>query len=539
MNQRAFNLFTALVAFVLIVLSVLLVSMMIKSERTTADSLSDIAESLELQATADLARADALQVFNYGIRYQIEAWLTHKDNYYLLRPDVLTWNDLKDDFVKSTFGGSREVEFDIATGGQNFANRTAKHMTTLLQGAPQPIASGFTITLDSDEAKLREVTQKMYATSIQKGEFIEVIKCDNGNFNNCVGTFYVNMNMRDLSDAEYESLPQIVVTNIVTGRKIREPILPRGNFRIYVPLRVFKALAGALAVAHTKLITDPTDEGIYSLTLHAQLEEMKLGFCDASSCAPRSTPFEPPTTDGLATPCTEAAPGYGYDTADPSKMKERLAEIAKGIILQAANSAAQRVLQRKDGLMPGIARDDFVVVPSAQPSKIIKLVNVPGTGPKPKNFPIGNPQCPLSARGAGLYLDPQTGKPKSEGFSSAAGICPTVAGPGLRAECAEVESFSGILAFTETDQKFQVSQHATGIYKVRFYDTYFVPFNHMFEAVGIGTAPCVARGRPWRNLDKCNDAAVNSEWTCMSNSGIAAPPGGGPITPYCLPPGTV
>ena len=72
MNSKGFTLFTALIAFILIVLSLLLVQSMVSTERSSSDIINDISEQEEMQALADLARADALQVFNFIIRSDIE-----------------------------------------------------------------------------------------------------------------------------------------------------------------------------------------------------------------------------------------------------------------------------------------------------------------------------------------------------------------------------------------------------------------------------------------------------------------------------------
>ena len=48
-----------------------------------------------------------------------------------------------------------------------------------------------------------------------------------------------------------ERLPFIRVTDDATGRTITEPVIPRGKFRIYVPLRIFKALVCAHVCQNT------------------------------------------------------------------------------------------------------------------------------------------------------------------------------------------------------------------------------------------------------------------------------------------------
>jgi hypothetical protein len=89
----------------------------------------------------------------------------------------------------------------------------------------------------------------MFEESAKNNDFFEV-NCENpDDLQNCVGTFYVVLDTTSLSPEDYEKLPQIVVTNERTRRVIREPILPRGKFRLYVPLRYFVALAGARKIS--------------------------------------------------------------------------------------------------------------------------------------------------------------------------------------------------------------------------------------------------------------------------------------------------
>ena len=120
-NQRGFTLFTALISFVLIFLVVLLVQIMISSERTTSEIISDVEEEQEMQAIADLARADALQAFNLTMREAIEELFTLDvnpkngvpDNPILLSPEVLqgTTSDeerlqkIKERLTSDFFGG--------------------------------------------------------------------------------------------------------------------------------------------------------------------------------------------------------------------------------------------------------------------------------------------------------------------------------------------------------------------------------------------------------------------------------------------------
>ena len=542
-NQRAFNLFTALVSFVLIILSVLLVTIMIKSERTTVDSINDIAEGTELQAASDLARADAIQVFNYGIRYQIEIWLTNPDNFYLMTTDKLTWKDVVDDFARSNFG-SKE------TGGSQFANRTAKHLTSLLSSAPQPLAAGYEITLKSDEEKLRTVLQKLFSKSIDEGNFFDVIKCENGNYNECLGTFYVNLNVAELNPEEYESLPQLEVKNNTTGRIIRNPILPRGNFRIYVPLRVFKALAGGFTIAHTDDAKGNRDYGLFSARIHNEIEEMKLGFCDRKVCMPRNNPYTGPEQDGFNGACTGSiqinisnakvnlqsrgiTSVESYNAGDQAETKLSLANIARDRINFIANQVGQRQLQNHEGFEiiggeNGELLNNVTITASSVASKKIIVGTSggsPGSNPhqviySANNNLFGGSTCPFpDGKGLGVYFD-SFGKLVTQYIVPE---CEKVSGTSS-AYCTEVTETRSELRFRETNDQFKVSKNNQGIYRILLFDGQYTPFTIKFEQA-VNSSNCAMAGPPM-STGQCNDAIVNQDWACESTYEPGAAPTG-------------
>lgn len=348
MKQKAFTLFTALVSFILIMLAVLLIQSMIRAERNTTDVISDISEQEEMQAIADLARADAFQVFNFGIRYSIEDWLIKDedpkdgipDNLYLLRPELDTWQDIQDDFAKTNFGGSEE--------GRQFAIRTAKHLSSIL--ARSEDIRGYDVDLDQpDEALLADTLHEMLIESSERGEFFTVIQCPNGEYKDCLGTFYVNLDLADLDEEAYESFPQIRVEHRETGRVLKEPILPRGRLQIYVPIRIFKAIAGAWEIAKTD-----DGKGLFDNEFRNEIENIRLGLCDSGSCVPRADPETPThgTLDGYACPgddlstgvrlTSQPVNGHNYNPDNPESMNSVLTLLAEERMNDRANLIAAR-----------------------------------------------------------------------------------------------------------------------------------------------------------------------------------------------------
>ncbi|MFH0714504.1 MAG: hypothetical protein V1847_01800 [Candidatus Diapherotrites archaeon] len=284
MRARGFTLFTALVSFVLIGLAFLLVQAMMSTERATTDTISLIDEQTELQSIADLSRADAIQVFNFSIRYNIEVFLNLDSAFYQITPERAggEFQEIVDDFAQAEFGD--------AQNNRKFATRMAGHLVKLL--APSKEFKGYVVSLDNqNEEKLRETLVKIVGNSVSKEKFLQPVKCDE--FDCEIGTFYANLDLTTLSDEEYESLPQISVTSSATGRTIKQPILPKGNIRVYVPLRVFKALHVAKGIAARSVFNDGG-------TFQGRVKEVALGMCEASGCGARENPFQSAFQNGYS-----------------------------------------------------------------------------------------------------------------------------------------------------------------------------------------------------------------------------------------------
>src|SRR3989344_5590892 len=280
MGRRGFTLFTALISFVLIFLVVLLVQTMISAERNTSDIVSDVEEEQEMQAIADLARADALQAFSLTMRSAIEAHITRDisgngipDNQLLLSPDIFDGNPSKQEIlerIKTKFtqdffggvpnqacinncGGDPACLENCKPTGEQFASIAAIYLSTILQRSDD--VGQYDISIQSGtgspniEAEVKPVIAKAILAT---DEFIEIVGCDGTpTQKGCpTGTFYVNLDLRKISEEDYEKLPQIVVKKRsgeggVTGRILKEPLLPKANLKLYVPLRIFKAIVAA------------------------------------------------------------------------------------------------------------------------------------------------------------------------------------------------------------------------------------------------------------------------------------------------------
>ncbi|HIH21817.1 MAG: hypothetical protein QT12_C0011G0002 [archaeon GW2011_AR21] len=317
MNSRAFTLFTALVSFVLIALAFVLVQSMIEAERASSQTIDTISEQTEMQNVADLARADALQVFNIGVRYQLEWWITDPQNefYALDLESASDWQKMVDDFAAAELG-SKEVTIDGVTkpASEQLAYRMANHLISNLQtsgGLQAYNFKGYDVWLQVSEnpsspydaTQFTNVLKEIINQSVESHALLEPIDCTEGSCE--LGTFYINLDLTGLSFAEYQKLPQIAVKSQASGRVIKQPILPKGNIRVFVPLRIFKAMwkARKIALGNFGGFGD-------------SIKGLGLGMCD-SDCSVRTSPkgaskkINPTTfpTDGKLCPNTPSAVG--------------------------------------------------------------------------------------------------------------------------------------------------------------------------------------------------------------------------------------
>lgn len=287
MNERAFTLYTALLAFILILLAALLVNTMINAERISNEVVLEVEAQSRMQSFADLTRADALQVVNYGIRNAIEQYTQNTGNAYPYSSLTTDWNQVQDDFSQFFFGGD---------DGGLLAGRIAANLSVIVSSNQRQIG-GYSITIEGgNESQLTAAIRDVLEYTTSSGEeFLEVVDCDiDEGPEACVGTFYVNLDFSTIDDVTYESLPSIHVKDATTGRELVEPVIPRGKFRIYVPLRIFRALRYAHDIAGGTL---SGGSGLLDPTFHANLSSLGVGMCDSefspgvANCGYRTQPF--------------------------------------------------------------------------------------------------------------------------------------------------------------------------------------------------------------------------------------------------------
>ncbi|MDP2974077.1 MAG: hypothetical protein Q8N60_03430, partial [Candidatus Diapherotrites archaeon] len=295
-------------------LTVLLVNSMTQSERKTADTIAGIQSRSDLEAVAEMARADAMQLFNFGVREKIEEWLTKEEfGGVTLNLQNKSWEEIQRDFAESKFGGADKTEA--------LAKFIASHLIVLFYGGVY--FENYVITLEGSDT-LQAGLNAAIKKSVESGDFFTVIECPNGDPKTCKkGTFYVNLHLEKLTQEEYERLPKLRVFDKISGKELQVVILPRTTFRIYVPLRFFKAIAETRGLMHYPLVdeTDTADDqGLFSPRVHNLIEGIALGMCDYGYCAPRTNPFTPPENTAMPSgfcPGDNMALNYDKDITIP------------------------------------------------------------------------------------------------------------------------------------------------------------------------------------------------------------------------------
>lgn len=561
MNQKAFNLFTALVAFVLIMLTILLVQSMLGSEDTVISTIARLESQSKLYAVAHVARADALQIFNYFVRFYIEEHITGDGGKYLMDdPKVLRdWEYLKTSYATTYFGGGGR--------GTQFARQLALNLRSYFRATTS--FGNYTMKLEDRDVDmsyfentnnvdpLKEVIGKTISDSVVAGEFFEVIGCENGDPDNCnPGTFYITFAGSKISDEAYENVPVLKIVDNSTNEFVKIGIIPRHDLRIYVPLRLFKALAIArdFALNYDNLQNGQLKDnyGLLSPRVHNEIEEMKLGFCDKGYCVPRTNPYMPPISKTWGNKCEGASTitmDDGVSTYTSQTMTTRLIDLVKARVCNIANNPLYNDALNADyGDFKIIGSDNPLTcgMPSKLNSLTVKVI--PRASKEISNPPSGIPTntiggntdsynfniCPLIQNNA--FGNPNTalyGKAENiELYNFKLAQCSSSTTNITTAECAEVTQIEAKLVFLEENPKYKVINDPDNVvqFTVEVIDYRYRAFDPTLHTVGTepNSSTCLFDGV---ESTACN---YSDGWACYQSAspgtGPGFPSGGGVAT---------
>ncbi len=280
-KERGFNMFTAIVAIILLMIGVMLTNTLISAEEKTSRQIYNMLNSYQKEDAAAIARADALQTFNYNFRERIEDYLSFDqselgevgDN---LQTGYAIFNiSNNSDFTFEEMEKSFREQILLASGPNDF-NKVLQYVSDRMIDQFRPINYGkYSVYLSDSKSsgKAAALLGLTKAINIDDASLLEIVDCDEDSCEN--GSFYFNIPLNKLDDKTYEAMPRIIVKDLVTQEQIQVGMLPRTNLKIYVPVRFFKAIYEARKSA------------LLIKSEYSELSQYKLGFCDPGICSPR------------------------------------------------------------------------------------------------------------------------------------------------------------------------------------------------------------------------------------------------------------
>ncbi len=571
MNEKAFNLFTALLSFILIILTVLLLNAMLQAEGDAQSILSSTSEQSRLEAVLELTRADALQIFNHAMRVSIEEYMALNEITFE-RDKWQDWDALIEDVRVGKFGGQREDETETTA----FASLMASNLVSLYSSSDFGAVGSYDISIDTKSQKnLRDALKDILTAD---DSFLQVVGCENGKIETCEkGTFYLELDMSVLSDEDYETkIPKIVLKDNSTSRTIRDPVLPKTKIRLYVPLRLFKAIAYSRAMAFNvdalEVNNTVEDYGLLSLRMHNEFDSMALGLCDPGYCKARTNPYYPPISKSSTEACPFNEPRVNdYYENNPIRLdpdetlsftnvskynptpsaRDSGKQLGNIVIDRACEIAEKQFTQVAYGgkSLEELAGETFELKGTSDCSFISKAVagsnsriskRIAGSGGsggggrnvsvQRPNLSFANPNsiCPLSSAQladsqqmgwGGLYFNPNTGKHEKPDTSGM--IFFNDADFEDFAECAQLETLRITIEFQEKDERYKVSESDL-TYKFVLADDY-VPFNPNM-VIGEPDAACsLQMPFPSPNYNE-------NDWTCRYGGSAGGLSEGGTIS---------
>jgi hypothetical protein len=313
-SKKAFTLFTALVSLLLISITLILIFNMTQSEETYLSFVSDQESLSDLITIADLSRADAYDTFIVSLRADWESSYSNSNNVFIINRELidLNWDSFVFNIVNKHFFESSFSEV--------FAQTLLNNLTFTLNpsGYDVQISTGYDVGTDSynnDQSdNFNRIIRQLF---LDGGGEVDILNCNQDSNTECVGSFYLTLDTRNLSDANYELLPRVSVLRYKNNEVIERPVLGRQVYKIYMPWRGFQAFRTARRIAYSKdceMSDNPKEcsdnTGVFSPKLHNILEQARLGVCEPNSCGIRSSFFETASSNGFE--------GYCYNGSDVS-----------------------------------------------------------------------------------------------------------------------------------------------------------------------------------------------------------------------------
>jgi hypothetical protein len=536
---------------------------MVQSESNTKTIIANILSQSRLESMSRLIRADAFQSFNYATREQMEGWLSEPDNVFEMDYNKWTnWQSVVDQFASDKFRNASV-----------FAGFLANNLPSMIaQSEPEGYA-GYEIDVEFDKETFTKILTTVLEQSAQDRDFFQIIGCD-GTPENCPnGSFYLNLKFSKLDQSVYEQMPLVTVKDTRGNTTSSDPIIPKNDLKVYIPTRIFKALAIARGFMHSKLdsgMNTADDFGYYSPRIQNEIDSMALGYCDYGYCSPRQSPYFPPDT---MYDDAKDCPGYmgsgsipvnnvkfrGTDFSYPAGNDTDTEKEIKNLLIQRLCELSRELLGKYD--VPendnnfGMAGEGFL---NGDPMKPCYVTVTNGDIDAESNLskgvqmaanssPIGMPDpfdtfdeepnrpseswapcpypynLPTENQRTGMFLEGGEIKIKDYGEAS----CVDTSGTGIQSElkCTQITGVKLIITYVEKDLNYKVMKDRPVKIKISTYDHGYTPFN---AKIDLGEyypmdSSCVFSG------------SVAGAGTCRNMEGwMCYIPGGG-ITNGCYP----
>lgn len=284
-NFKGFNLFSIIVAATLLMIGTILISTLVSTEETTSTEIYMMTSDFELSDAASLARADALQTFNYQFRKEIQNYLNYSTKMDSAGFPILDTEGDYSNFDNVVRAFERVIllaDPDEPNDVNNLSLVINRISNRTIESFPEGRYGKYIVSI-SDTSRVAvdnttEIILKAISDDFDSGNrFLDVVGCDA--FECEIGSFYFNIPLNKIDPVVYEKLPKIVVRDITTNEEMKIPLLPRSNLKIYIPLRFFKA------IHHARDNLEAIKLSEHDLT------DARLGYCDTGSCVPREHPL--------------------------------------------------------------------------------------------------------------------------------------------------------------------------------------------------------------------------------------------------------
>ncbi len=547
-NQKGFNLFTAMIALMLVSITIVFIYNMVQTEENYLALIEDQSNNSDLLTIADLSRADAFNIFVVSFR---EKWAAHRSdpsNHIVVSRNnlMLSWDDFIEYFANDIFFDSQ------------FESFFAQNLVQSLQYSNPPIGYSLNIP-EYDRTELSRIIKESFNLAGDKK--IEVVRCERED-NICLGSLYFTIDTRTLSSQDYEKLPMVVVEKLRDNEVVQRPVFARREYRIYLPWRGFQALRTARNFSltadvekepeTTTIIRRSLDSrGFFNPNIHYTLNSAKIGVCDIDSCAPREDLFKTANKDGFQNECNllpvvssfsanngsginvsragtivnlSSSFSYNLSDFDSRDTYKNLVETTLRSNLQGRNDIINSGGAGNNSLTTNgtIGQDDFKInnVSITSSNKITKnVVNTIATGKNVGSISSVSfdPNSFNKASNLGLKIDNENKTSVISDITS--GISPDPLNSNL--VCHTLSQLDIELKFTEENPKYIVSEDSVDIHiKLRdnftsfsFYDNSYVnSFNNNFKPYFLDSTTITS---PLLN---------NNNWSCISYEGQTAGP---------------